>query len=59
MARGGFGPSTVTGYFIEHGFLGVHVRPDNRPEWHVKQSPRRTTVCLFGIEIQPLPAEGA
>jgi hypothetical protein len=49
-----FGPATVTGYFVEHGFLGVHVRPDKRPQWHREQNPTRDVICVFGTEIRPL-----
>jgi hypothetical protein len=48
-----FGLGTVTGYFTEHGFLGVHVRPDVRPGWHVKKNPDRDVICVFGSEIRP------
>lgn len=47
------GTGTVQGYFIEHGWVGVHVLPDNRPEWHVKQNPGKNYYLVFGIEIEP------
>ena len=49
----GFGPGVVESYFIEHGFLGVRVRPDVRPEWHIKQNgPDRNYCLVFGTEIR-------
>lgn len=50
----GFGLSTVTGYFVEHKFLGLQVKPDVRPKWHQEQQPGRRVICVFGTEIQPL-----
>jgi hypothetical protein len=52
----GFGPATVLGYFVEHGFLGVKVKPDVRPPWHVRQNPSRDVALVFGAEIAPEPA---
>jgi hypothetical protein len=52
---GGFGASTVEGYFIEHGYLGLELRPDKRPAWHRKQSPEGHVVRLFGREVEPAP----
>lgn len=43
---------TVVGYQICAGYLMVWVKPDQRPEWHLKQEPGRD-VCLFaGIEME-------
>lgn len=48
------GTGTVQGYFIEHGWVGVHVLPDQRPEWHMKQNgPAANYYLVFGIEIAP------
>lgn len=52
----GFGPATVLSYFTEAGFLGVAVRPDVRPAWHVRQSPDRDVALVFGAEVRPEPA---
>ena len=57
VTMNGFGPSTVEGYFVEYGFLGVHVRPDTRPDWHRQQNPRRHVICAFGLEVKELDAE--
>jgi hypothetical protein len=52
----GLGTGTVDSYFIEHGFLGVKVRLDNPPAWHVKQNKNRTAhqgcALVFGIELR-------
>lgn len=47
------GPSVVTGYFTEDGFLGVQLDPIDPPDWWLQQ---RTVdyVMLFGIEIKQL-----
>ena len=50
----GFGPGEVLAYFIEHGFLGVKVRPDKRPAWHVEQNPGRDFCLVYGNEIKLL-----
>lgn len=34
----GFGVGTVTGYFVEHGWLGCHVRCDHPPLWWKEQN---------------------
>jgi hypothetical protein len=54
VTMNGFGPATVVGYLVEHGFVGLHVRPDVRPAWHVKQAPGRDVICVYGTEIRPL-----
>jgi hypothetical protein len=46
-----FGRGTVTGYFAEHGWLGVLVTLAKPPAWWRKQNPGRKTVHLFGIEL--------
>ena len=49
----GFGPSEVISYFMEAGWLGVEVKPDKRPDWHIKQhGNNKTTVLIFGAEIR-------
>lgn len=58
IARNGFGPSTVEGYYVEHGYLGLALRPDERPLWHLRQNPDRDVVLLYGKELEgpELPA---
>ena len=50
------GPGTVTGYFIEAGYLGLYVKldPATRPAWHKKQNPDRDYCMIFGIETRLL-----
>ena len=49
-----FGEGTVISYFIEHGYLGIEVKPDHRPKWHIEQNPNRDTCLVFGAEIERL-----
>jgi hypothetical protein len=50
------GTGVVQGYFVEHGWIGVHILPDARPKWHVKQRPSDNYYLVFGLEIEPAPA---
>ena len=51
----GLGTGTVVAYFVEAGFLGVKVRLDQRPAWHVKQNGHNNPDALvFGAEIEIL-----
>lgn len=52
IVRGGFGASTVVGYYVEHGYLGIALRPDERPEWHLRQNPDRDVILMFGKELE-------
>lgn len=47
------GTGTVQGYFIEHGWVGVHVLPDVRPPWHLEANPGKNYYLVFGGEIEP------
>lgn len=56
----GFGQGVVVAYFVEHGWLGIEVAVDKRPDWHVKQTkasdtPDRFNPLLFGSEVEALP----
>lgn len=51
------GTGTVTGYFVEAGFLGIILKADNRPDWHKKQNPNCDLYHVFGAEIAPIPAQ--
>jgi hypothetical protein len=53
VTMNGLGTGTVTGYFVEHGWLGVHVKADNRPEWHKNAHPDVDEYLVFGVEIHP------
>lgn len=46
----GFAAGEVLGYFVEDGWLGLYIRPDHRPEWHLKQNPGRNYCMVFGAE---------
>lgn len=45
------GPATVTGYFVESGFLGVIVKPHSPPEFYTKQNGGAVPGHSFGAEI--------
>lgn len=34
----GIGRSTILKYFVEHGFIGLLVQPQNPPTWYIKQN---------------------
>ena len=57
FAKGGFGPSVVVGYFVEHVYLGLELQPDARPEWHLLQNPGRELVLVFGAEVRAITEE--
>ena len=45
------GLAKVRGYFVEAGWLGVHVDPVAPPEWYVKQNGLGAPCHVFGAEI--------
>jgi hypothetical protein len=51
----GFGPGTVVAFFVEYGYLGIEVKVDTRPDWHIKQNKGRPeSECnpmVFGSEL--------
>ena len=53
------GPGIVLGYFIEHGWLGVHVQLTKPPLWfrrQEKEARRRFypgQALVFGVELEP------
>ena len=48
-----FGRAEVIGYFVESGFLGVEVKLDVRPAWHIKANgDRHSNPLVFGDEIE-------
>ncbi len=51
--------SRVVGYFVEHGFLGLLVKPLAPPEWFVKQNGRFCEAHVFGTEVDPLTDDEA
>lgn len=52
------GNGTVVGYFVESGWLGVRVFPDNPPKWWVESNKKRNDTdpnySVFGAEINIL-----
>jgi hypothetical protein len=34
----GIGRSTILKYFVEYGFIGLLVQPQNPPTWYIKQN---------------------
>lgn len=46
------GEAKVRGYFVEFGWLGLHVDPVNPPEWYVKQNGLGAPCHVFGAEIE-------
>ena len=52
----GLGKGIVQGYFIEHGFVGLHLLadPGTRPAWHKEQNPDKNFYLVFGNEIRPV-----
>lgn len=50
----GLGSGTVTGYFMESGWLGVYVALDKEPAWRKKQSASGKDAMVFGAEIDPI-----
>jgi hypothetical protein len=45
------GAGKVLGYFLEEGFLGVLVQPDNAPDWYRKQNGGNVPCHVFGAEL--------
>lgn len=51
----GFGPGEVVGYFVEGGWMGVEVKLDVRPDWHIKiNGDKHPHPLVFGNEIERL-----
>lgn len=49
------GYGIVRAYFVEHGWIGVHVTLEQPPAWHLKQtigSKYAGQALVFGIEIK-------
>jgi hypothetical protein len=55
VTMNGLGSGTVKAYFVESGWLGVHVDLDSPPEWWVKQNVRyhgrQRWATVFGAEV--------
>ena len=52
----GLGLATVTGYFVQDGWLGVVVKLDAPPEWYGKQNGGNVPGHSFGAEIELISA---
>jgi len=50
-----FGTGTVTGYFVEYGWLGVLVKLDSPPKWYFEQNDGKIPLVahFFGIDLEP------
>ena len=55
VAMNSLGYGTVSGYYIEHGYLGVYVKLDNPPAWYVNQNGRSVPATVFGAELGVKP----
>jgi hypothetical protein len=48
-----FGTGTILATFVEEGWLGVIVKCDKRPQWHIKQNgDRHPNPHVFGAEVE-------
>jgi hypothetical protein len=45
------GKAKVTGFFVQHGYLGVLCLPLNPPEWYVRQNGAGAISHVFGSEL--------
>ncbi len=45
------GPAKVLGFYLEHGWAGVIVKPNNPPQWYINQNGKDTPCGLFGAQI--------
>ena len=50
----GIGRSIVLKYFVEHGFIGLLVQPQNPPTWYVKQNGADEPCHVFPAECTEL-----
>lgn len=48
----GLGSGIVVAYFFEHGYLGIEVKLDQQPDWHIKQNGKGKHALVFGAEIR-------
>ena len=51
-AVNGIGTCTVLGYYVEDGWTGVIVLPENPSEWFVRQNGENAICGLFGAELR-------
>ncbi len=50
----GIGRSTVLKYFVEYGFIGLLVQPQNPPTWYIKQNGADEPCHVFPAECLEL-----
>ena len=50
----GIGRSKVLKYFVEHGFIGLVVQPQNPPTWYIKQNGTDEPCHVFPAEVTEL-----
>ena len=50
----GIGRSVVEKYFVEHGFIGLIVKPHNPPDWYIKQNGADAVCHVFPAEVTEL-----
>lgn len=50
----GIGRSVVQKYFVEHGFIGLIVKPHNPPDWYIKQNGADAVCHVFPAETAEL-----
>ena len=50
----GIGRSTVLKYFVEYGFIGLLVQPQNPPTWYIKQNGKDEPCHVYPSECEEL-----
>ena len=50
----GIGRSKVLKYFVEHGFIGLVVQPQDPPAWYIKQNGADEPCHVFPAEVAEL-----
>ena len=50
----GIGLSKVLKYFVEHGFVGLVVQPQDPPAWYIKQNGADEPCHVFPAEVAEL-----
>jgi hypothetical protein len=52
----GCGPAVVTGYYVEHNWLGLMVKLHEPPAWFLKQNGGNVECVVFGPEFKRVEA---
>ena len=50
----GIGESIVKKYFVEYGFIGMLVTPQNPPAWYIKQNGKGADCHVYPAECEEL-----